>query len=98
MVEVGLAAVLLCVGVVLVIPDGGDGGVAALGHDAAQRPRVDQVAAENHVLDERVVGRLLAFAGAGGEVGCGAHEEGRRKAAGGDPGCGHRRDAGGREG
>lgn len=85
-VEVGLAAVLSGVGVVLVGPDGGHGGVAALGDYAAQRPRVDQVAAENHVLDERVVRRLLAFAGAGGGARCGAHEE--RKSAGGYPGCG----------
>lgn len=85
-VEVGIATVLSGVGVVLVGPDGGHGGVAALGDDAAQRPRVDQVAAENHVLDERVVRRLLAFAGAGGGDRCGAHEE--RKAAGGYPGCG----------
>lgn len=53
-VDVGVGEIGGGVGAVAVRPDGSDGGVAALGDDAAQGPRVDQVAPEDHVLHHHV--------------------------------------------
>lgn len=50
------AAVLVGEGVVPVRPDGGDGGMTALGHHAPQRPRVDEVPPKHHVLHNHVLG------------------------------------------
>lgn len=57
------ATVLGGKGIVPVLPDGGDGGMAALRHYATERPRVDQVSPEHHVLNNHV-DILLLLAGA----------------------------------
>lgn len=40
-IEIGRGTVAEGVGIVLILPDGGDGGMAALCYQAPQRPRVD---------------------------------------------------------
>ena len=99
-VEVVRRAVSGGVRVVPVRPHGGHGGVAALRHDAPQRPRVRQVAPQHHVLNQdvhRFLRALLASGGgsvrSGGGGGVGVHAGSRRDPAEGDPG--DRREEGG---
>lgn len=109
-VEVVVGAVGEDVGVVAVVPDGGHRGVAALGDDASERPTVDQVAPEDHVLHDDVAPRWIVSAAAwwgrrgdsGGDrrcVGGGAHVPPRRRSVseGPLPNCGNAARAGARE-
>jgi hypothetical protein len=59
--------------VLAVHPHGGNGGVASLRHHAPQRPRVREVASQDHVLHQHVPRLLRAFLasrGGGGQGRC----------------------------
>lgn len=85
-------------------PHGGHGGVAALRHDAPQRPRVRQIAPQDHVLDQHVHGLLRALLASGGRSsvrsgggGGSVHAGSLRDLAEGDPGACREEQGGVRE-
>uniref|UniRef100_A0A803R7M0 Uncharacterized protein n=1 Tax=Cannabis sativa TaxID=3483 RepID=A0A803R7M0_CANSA len=53
-IDVIRVTVLKCMRIFFVGPNGGYGGMATLCHNATERPRVNQISTEHHILNQYV--------------------------------------------